>query len=255
MARLVKGRINRRPSTARRAVVILGLFFGGVVFLLALDLLLLYGDFQPFLFSKDPDEKTAQSLPSPPQEPVASAKKDSLRVEEKIEPPAALPMTGIATGTGRDPFQIGGVNAAQPVAGATAPQTASQAASKEEFTFYQRLTRPVDQSPAADFKGSQGDPLPKAEPVAKRSSGLERKYTLQVGSFAEKESARRLVSRLSSRGYSVYMMEARLKDQGIRYRVRVGSFGDKKQARALAERLEKREGLQSFVAFSSRGAQ
>ncbi len=122
---------------------------------------------------------------------------------------------------------------------------------RQDFTFYRSLTEPQEGfSPDAADRPELGD-SPKAaakSPVSPRK-GPSKGYTLQVGSFQEKQSAQRLVRHLVGKGYPAYWVKADLGGEEVRYRVRVGSFSDKQDARKLAERLENREGLKSFVAY------
>lgn len=155
----------------------------------------------------------------------------------------------------------------------------------DEMTFYQTLTdrdtedpAPMKLKPSRPEAGSARLPsspsgkveetkqpstipgegrTPSLPPLGKADAqyGMsERRYTLQVGSFVDKDSAQKLVVRLRTRGYPAYLMEATLSEQDIRYRVRVGSFVDKPDARRMADRLEAKEGLKAFVAYVDKDA-
>ena len=152
---------------------------------------------------------------------------------------------------------------------------------KEELTFYQTLTDKADKNssrldlqprkvaPSSKPKSAQArlntktgqgsEQADKAVLQAKPKYALppmtKKLYTLQVGSFLEKESAQKLAQKLVGRGYTAYIIKTLLADREVRYRVRVGYFVDKIQAKAIAGRLEKQEGIKSFIAFVNEGAQ
>ena len=128
---------------------------------------------------------------------------------------------------------------------------------KEELTFYKTLTDKGNKAPSV-VNPHQSKKIVQnslAVDTDRPVMGREKRYTLQVGSFMEKNAAQKLVAKLVGKGYPAYLVKAQLAIQDIRYRVRVGSFGDKTQAKALAERLEKEEGLKSFIAYAGQGAQ
>lgn len=132
------------------------------------------------------------------------------------------------------------------------PGPKSSPRSSDDLTFYQTLTQDEGQDLL----------IPPHSPLAEkaRSSGTDngsstKRYTLQVGSFVERDTARRLVDKLGGKGYPAYLTQAVFPDQQVRYRVRVGSFSSKIQAKTLAERLEKQEGLKAFVTFSDETSQ
>ena len=152
---------------------------------------------------------------------------------------------------------------------------------KEELTFYQTLTDKADKnSSRLDLQPRKVAPSSKSKSTKAQlnkkggqDSGLadkavlqarpehappyvtEKRYTLQVGSFLEKESAQRLSQKLVGRGYAAYVIKTLLADREVRYQVRVGYFADKIQAKAIAGRLEKQEDLKSFIAYVNEGAQ
>lgn len=68
----------------------------------------------------------------------------------------------------------------------------------------------------------------------------EVRFTIQVGSFQDRESAERLALELESLGYDAYVEKAVIPHRGVWYRVRVGNFATKEEAKAWADRnLEK----------------
>ncbi len=134
---------------------------------------------------------------------------------------------------------------------------------KEELTFYKTLTDRGDKrSPAIDLKPTKALSSPKVDQrrpaqtqVNKSNHPVLNLYTLQVGSFVEKESAQKLVRKLTGKGYPAYLFKVMVTGGETRYRVRVGSFADKMKAKSVAERLEKEEALKSFITFLEKGSQ
>lgn len=177
-----------------------------------------------------------------------------------------------------------GKGASQQFPPSPAKEASKDLPKREELTFYQTLTQKKENnSSRADFKPrviAPGAKVKLSKPHALKNTGsasgvndrtgrgdvggqrpqgplqmTERHYTLQVGSFLDRDSARKLVERLLGRGYAAYLMKAMLADRKVGYRVRVGSFSDKTQAKATAEQLEKQEGLNSFIVYVSKGVQ
>ncbi len=134
---------------------------------------------------------------------------------------------------------------------------------KEELTFYKTLTDRGDKrSPAVDLKPTKAlssskvdQRRPAQTQVNKSNNPVLKLYTLQVGSFVEKESAQKLVRKLTGKGYPAYLFKVMVTGGETRYRVRVGSFADKMKAKSVAERLEKEEALKSFITFLEKGSQ
>jgi len=68
-------------------------------------------------------------------------------------------------------------------------------------------------------------------------------YTINVGSFRNKEGADRLTKKLAEKGYPVLMLPSKNKW----YKVRVGAFPTIKEARAYAFIIKKKEKLPTFI--------
>ncbi len=79
--------------------------------------------------------------------------------------------------------------------------------------------------------------------ISQKKTGL---FTIQVGSFAVKESAGKLLRKLRGRYDDVFMNQSRIGNKTY-YRVRVGKFSDVRLARKTARKLRSREGLETFV--------
>lgn len=61
-------------------------------------------------------------------------------------------------------------------------------------------------------------------------------WAVQVGSFAGRDNAERLVARLVDAGFSAFLTQVE-EGEGVRFRVRVGPEQDRRRAEVLAERL------------------
>lgn len=73
--------------------------------------------------------------------------------------------------------------------------------------------------------------------VAKQLLEERQYFTVQVGSFAEKERAEKLVKELTSRQEYAYIVETKSTDVKVYYRVRVGQMSSLKDAQVLETKL------------------
>jgi cell division septation protein DedD len=92
----------------------------------------------------------------------------------------------------------------------------------------------------------------KAEPIP-----LDFKFTIQVGSFLEKESAFRRASELRRKGYDAYILESLGKrdTQRLWQSVRMGRFQDRKTAQDALEMYKRKENDKvAYVALHESGA-
>ncbi len=84
-----------------------------------------------------------------------------------------------------------------------------------------------------------------APPVsAPAKSAAAESYAIQVGAFAENESAERLATRLRDRGYAVLVLPP---ETDNRWRVRVGPVGGRDEAERVARQLKTAERLPTWV--------
>jgi cell division septation protein DedD len=92
--------------------------------------------------------------------------------------------------------------------------------------------------PAADTQKPPADkPAGAEKPAARHPEGTG--FTVQVASFPLKSEAETLKSKLTGKGYNVFISESHLGDKGTWYRVRVGRKLDQEAAKELAGKLGK----------------
>jgi cell division septation protein DedD len=97
-------------------------------------------------------------------------------------------------------------------------------------------TRKKSENP---LEATEKSPSAAKEPPAKKSL-----FTVNVGSFKDKNLATALTTRLRDNGYTALMSQS---EQNNFYRVRVGAFSTIEEARTFAFSLQKKEKLPTFV--------
>ena len=138
-----------------------------------------------------------------------------------------------------------------------------------ELGFYEALKKPASQvrkpspskpdaRPVKPVKPKPVDPKPvtpkpvapkpvaaKPAPTARAAQSVQKRFTIQVGSFKETGSADRMVSRLRSKGHAAYQLRTEVPGKGVWYRVRVGAFDSRAAAQSMIARLkgQKIEGM------------
>lgn len=131
-----------------------------------------------------------------------------------------------------------------------------QEVAKLKLEFYERLqngtqaetppvVRPAPPAAAETPRPAASPATPEAPPAETRPD--QRRYTVQVASFATQAQAVELVMRLRGSGLNAYVLAAKLKGVGMRYRVRVGDYGDFEEAQTAAGRIRLEEKLAAFV--------
>lgn len=103
---------------------------------------------------------------------------------------------------------------------------------------------PAPHAPAAKPAPAPAAPAPPAAPAA---SGEERRFTVQVASFSDKEQALNLVRRLQDSGYPAYTLMVDVQGAGRRYRVRVGPYAQLDAAQGAASRIRLQHKLAAYV--------
>jgi len=102
--------------------------------------------------------------------------------------------------------------------------------------------------PAADQVAEKQRPVPaKKETVKKPSGNGSLRYTLQIGSYQEKEAAADEVKRVKKLGYAAFIVASELPGKGTWYRVRLGSFSSKASAEKLRNELKAKDSLSTYV--------
>ena len=144
-----------------------------------------------------------------------------------------------------------------------------QSASAPDLTFFKSLTEKTspyptkDPAPSGPKKASKpadprsvttsGAPLPGQLPSATPSpsqTALKPKptaYAVQAGAFQDRSSAESLRKSLQKKGFSAYIVEARLGNGAKWYRVRVGKLLPRAEAERLAQRLRMQANLKPYV--------
>ena len=101
--------------------------------------------------------------------------------------------------------------------------------------------------PAAQQTAKVQQPSPPKEPAAARQTTSKVRYTIQVGSYPEKDMAEEETKNMKRRGYAAFLVVTDLPEKGRWYRVRVGSFANRQSAEKLAHELKSKEGVDGFI--------
>jgi DedD protein len=88
---------------------------------------------------------------------------------------------------------------------------------------------------------------PSSSPISTLSETGHRGWTLQVGSFASRDNADKLVHQLKARGFSVYVVSSG-SGAAIRHKVRIGPLADRMAAERLLAKLKTQKYSASIVA-------
>jgi cell division septation protein DedD len=109
--------------------------------------------------------------------------------------------------------------------------------------------KPVEKKPVV----APAKPAPAVLAPAKVASATPAgRFSVQVGAFADRASADKLVSKLKGRGYQSYV-KADSEGGAKRYRVRVGPVPARERAEELAAKLAKGEKLPTWILDESKG--
>jgi cell division protein FtsN len=114
----------------------------------------------------------------------------------------------------------------------------------------QAQTRNAEQRTEQPAKQQQTVTAPRAvkkEIPPERSMLPKLRYTIQVGSYAEKAIAEEEARGLKRRGYAAFLVATDLPEKGTWYRVRIGSFSSRQAAEKLAGELKAKEGITPFI--------
>jgi cell division septation protein DedD len=94
--------------------------------------------------------------------------------------------------------------------------------------------------------------LAPAKPAVVAAVSPTGRYSVQVGAFADRAGADKLVSRLRARGYRSFV-KADTEGSGKRFRVRVGPVNARERAEELAAKLAKGEKLPTWILDEGKG--
>ncbi len=114
-----------------------------------------------------------------------------------------------------------------------------------QFTFYETLPERSELPLAKEVKkpeASQEKRIPSkngsSKIVKQFDQDIVRKgYTIQLGSFQQKEKAYALQNKLKKHGYLVYVTPKTIENKGIWYRVRMGNFNSPEEAQEWVSKL------------------
>jgi septal ring-binding cell division protein DamX len=113
-----------------------------------------------------------------------------------------------------------------------------------EFTFYNTLPKnadtPIPPKPAEKKKHRQEKPSPTKNSTKNKAitkEGPPEKYTVQFGSFQQKEKAYALSNKLKKQGYLTHVTTTKIENKGTFYRVRMGSFSTQEEAQEWISKL------------------
>ncbi len=104
----------------------------------------------------------------------------------------------------------------------------------------------TDELPAAPPPGRLPEAAPAAQPFARPAPPRAGRFAIQVGAFAQSESAQHLADGLREKGMDVYLSPGS-QDGAARWRVRVGPLASRAEAERLAARIKTDEKLPTWV--------
>jgi len=103
--------------------------------------------------------------------------------------------------------------------------------------------KPVQKATTGSAPRETARPAP---PPATASAPADGGYALQVAALRERVEAEAIAKRLSSKGYSAYVMSPASGTPAV-YRVRVGQFKTRRDAETAAARLQKEEQFKPWI--------
>ncbi|MFN7712504.1 MAG: SPOR domain-containing protein [Curvibacter sp.] len=151
------------------------------------------------------------------------------------------------------PIEIPDKNKVLPLAAPAAPAATANPVPEGTVSSPAAASGVVTQAVPAEQAPVRAEPKPAAKPEARAESkaqapkpeakpdgraGVEARYVVQVGSFAEEARARDVRTRLERAGLKNYTQTVETKE-GKRIRVRAGPFASKAEAERAAEKLKK----------------
>ena len=123
-----------------------------------------------------------------------------------------------------------------PAAQTSKPTTALPKA--EELKKEVQETTTKDLTPDLTNETTKADSEEKIDASMTKPTGLEGKFTIQLGSYPTIEDARQFAEGFKIRGYNPYIHEAKIDGKGTWYRVTLGVFENAQQARDYIKQEE-----------------
>jgi len=114
-----------------------------------------------------------------------------------------------------------------------------------QFTFYDTLPQNSELPLAQEMEKAKATHKKKPS-VTKRGNKkdkqfdqdmVRKRYTIQLGSFQQKEKAYALQNKLKKQGYLVYVTPKKIENRGTWYRVRMGNFNTPEEAQHWVSKL------------------
>ncbi len=121
---------------------------------------------------------------------------------------------------------------------AASPSSPEARPPSEDLTFFKTLK---EKEPSAEL-------LPKKKTAAKAGKISGKRYTIQIASLDNGDSAKTLASKFKKKGYPSYVVSVEIPEKGMRYRVRIGHYPTREAAKKAAELLQKKEKIDYFIA-------
>ena len=189
----------------------------------------------PELLSGPANGPAAARMPVSAPEPVRNVTVDlatSKAPEPVVEPaPASSTQTQGAHGAAENPAAAASVGEAASAAGAANPAAANSDAAAGTGNAEGSAHVPPPAAPPLET-GTQ----PPTSKTTVRPAAPGHGWTVQLGSFASRANADKLVRQLRAQGFGVYMLSGG-SGAAARYRVRVGPLADRNAATQAAAKL------------------
>lgn len=111
----------------------------------------------------------------------------------------------------------------------------------------EKTDQPAENAPAAARAETPKPKAAKAAPAASTpAAAADGGYALQVAALRERAEAEAIAKRLSSKGYSAYVLAPATGTPSV-YRVRVGQFKTRHEAETVATKLQKEEQFKPWI--------
>ncbi len=130
---------------------------------------------------------------------------------------------------------------------ADVPKSVDQKAAKDSVT----LPRPEEKiTPVETEKKNVTKPSPEVEKKTasrKQATSAKLRYTIQVSSHPERQTAEEDVRRMKQSGFAAFIVTSELQGKGTWYRVRIGRFTNRDAAEKLQKEIHAKVGMESIV--------